>query len=243
MAMAQIGPNVLIEARGLTRIHRQGSREVVCLRGVNLRVHPGEFLSITGPSGSGKSTLLHLLGGLDTATSGDVLFQGRNLRTLSDRERSVLRRQQIGFVFQLYNLLPTMTAAENVALPLLLAGQPRRPALAKAEQALGRLGLSRRSQHLPDQLSGGEMQRVAIARALATEPSLLLCDEPTGSLDSTAGRVVLDLLRSLPEPRRRSVVMATHDLFAASRADRTVILRDGQIETEVLRGECHVLTV
>lgn len=241
--MAQPEPDTLIEARGLTRVHRQGSRRVVTLRGVDLHVAAGEFLTITGPSGSGKSTLLHLLGALDTPTAGDVFFLGRNLRSLGDRARSVLRRREIGFVFQLYNLLPTMTAAENAALPLLLASDSRRRALGKADKVLGQLGLAHRARHLPDELSGGEMQRVAVARALVTEPKLLLCDEPTGSLDSAAGRVVLDLLRSLPEPRRRSVVMATHDAHAAAQGDRTLTLRDGRIETEIIRGECHVVPV
>lgn len=220
----------MIEARGLVQIHVKGRRELAILRGVDLDVSAGEFLAIVGPSGSGKSTLLHLLGGLDVPTAGTVRFRGRDLRSLSDRERSVLRRDAIGLVFQQFNLLPTMTAAENAALPLLLAGEPRRPALDRAAVALERLGLADRAGHFPDELSGGEMQRVAIARALVTEPDVILCDEPTGSLDSVAGRVVLDLLRALPEPGRRSVVMVTHDLGAAAVGDRTITLRDGRIE-------------
>jgi putative ABC transport system ATP-binding protein len=239
--MSSRRPELLIEARGLTRVHRQGLREVHTLRGVDLEVAAGAFLTIMGPSGSGKSTLLHLLGGLDTPTTGTVLFRGRNLQTLGDRARSVLRRREIGFVFQLFNLLPTMTAAENAALPLLLAGEGRRRALDKADAALQRLGLSDRSGHFPDELSGGEMQRVAIARALVTEPALVLCDEPTGSLDSASGCVVLDLLRSLPEPGRRSVVMVTHDARAAAQGDRTVTMRDGRIEADDTLREPHVL--
>jgi putative ABC transport system ATP-binding protein len=235
------GPEILIEARGLTRVHRQGAREVVTLRGVDLEVSAGEFLAIMGPSGSGKSTLLHLLGGLDTPTAGAVLFRGRDLAALGDRARSVLRRREIGFVFQLFNLLPTMTAAENAALPLLLAGEGRRRAIGKADAALARLGLSDRAGHFPDELSGGEMQRVAIARALVTEPALVLCDEPTGSLDSASGRVVLDLLRSLPEPGRRSVVMVTHDAQAAAMGDRVVTMRDGRVEADDTLREPHVL--
>ncbi len=232
---------MLIEARGLTRVHRQGRREVTTLRSVDLDVAAGEFLAIMGPSGSGKSTLLHLLGGLDTPTSGSVRLLGRDLWSLSDRARSKLRRHEIGFVFQLFNLLPTMSAAENAALPLLLAGEGRRRALGKAYDALGRLGLSNHASHFPDELSGGEMQRVAIARALVTEPALLLCDEPTGSLDSASGRVVLELLRVLPVPGRRSVVMVTHDPQAAALADRTLTLRDGHFELNTSLRESHVL--
>lgn len=232
---------LLIETRRLTQVHRQGRREVTTLRGVDLEIVAGEFLTITGPSGSGKSTLLHLIGGLDTPSSGTVLFRGRDLKKLSDRERSVLRRREIGFVFQLFNLLPTMTAVENAALPLLLAGDGRRRSLAKAGAVLGRIGLSSRAGHFPDELSGGEMQRVALARALVTEPALVLCDEPTGSLDSAAGRVVLELLRSLPAPGQRSVVMVTHDNEAASLGDRTIALRDGRIEAGDTIREPHVL--
>jgi putative ABC transport system ATP-binding protein len=230
----------MLELRGVTKVHRRGDREVHSLRGVDLRVEAGEFVSIMGPSGSGKSTLLHLLGGLDTPTSGQVVFRGLDLRTLPDRARSVLRRESIGFVFQFFNLLPTLTALENVAVPLLLAGQGRRQAGAAARAALDRLGLSGRAGHFPDALSGGEMQRVAIARALVTEPALVLCDEPTGSLDSDAGRQILDILRTLPAPGRRAVVMVTHDLQAAHHADRLVLIRDGRIASEEsLRGR-HV---
>jgi putative ABC transport system ATP-binding protein len=221
----------LISARGLTRTHRLGTREVLILQGVDLEVTAGEFLTITGASGSGKSTLLNILGGLDAPDAGSLCFRGRDLSTLRDRERSILRRSEIGFVFQLFNLMPTLTAAENAALPLLLAGARRRPAIQAACAALDQLGLADRSGHFPDQLSGGEMQRVALARALVTRPALLLCDEPTGSLDSASGRIVLDLLRSLPEPGRRAVVMVTHDAGAAAMGDRTITLRDGRVES------------
>jgi putative ABC transport system ATP-binding protein len=233
---------MLIEARGLTRTHRQGRSALTILRGVDLDVAAGEFLAIVGPSGSGKSTLLHLLGGLDTPTEGSVRFLGRDLQALGDRARSHLRRREIGFVFQLFNLLPTLSAAENAALPLLLAGEGRRQALRRANEALGRLGLSNRAGHFPDELSGGEMQRVAIARALVTDPALVLCDEPTGSLDSASGRLVLELLRALPEPGRRAVVMVTHDAQAAAQGDRAITLRDGQIALGDTRRNSHVFT-
>lgn len=200
-----------------------------------MRVEAGEFVSIMGPSGSGKSTLMHLLGGLDTPTTGQALFHGRDLRTLSDHDRSLLRRSRIGFVFQFFNLLPTLTAVENVALPLLLAGQ-RKTATELATAALERVDLADRADHFPEELSGGEMQRVAIARALVTEPEAVLCDEPTGNLDSANSKEILNLLRRLPEAGQRSVVMVTHDPQAAAYADRLVVIRDGLLEDEDKRG-------
>src|SRR5258708_5449793 len=185
-----------------------------------------------GPSGSGKSTVMHLLGALDTPTSGRALFGGRDLQSLSDKERSSLRRTRIGFVFQFFNLLPTLTAGENVALPLLLGGVGRSAARRLAEASMERVGIFERVDHFPEEMSGGEMQRVAIARALVTEPEAILCDEPTGNLDSANSQEVLSLLRSLPEPGKRSVVMVTHDAEAARYGDRIVHLRDGLIESE-----------
>jgi putative ABC transport system ATP-binding protein len=185
-----------------------------------------------GPSGSGKSTLLHLLGALDVPTSGRVLFRGHDLQQLSDKERSLLRRFRIGFIFQFFNLLPTLTAAENVSLPLLLAGKGRAEAQKVALAGLERMGLDQRANHFPDEMSGGEMQRVAIARALVTEPDIVICDEPTGNLDSSTSAEILALLRSLPEAGRRSVVMVTHDPAAAQHADRLIRFRDGRIESE-----------
>src|SRR5262245_33964659 len=222
----------MMELQEVTKEYRQGRRSVQALRGVSLRVAAGEFVAIMGPSGSGKSTLLHLLGALDTPTTGRAFFHGRDLQTLSDRERSLLRRSHIGFVFQFFNLLPTLTVVENVTLPLLLAGQRRRVARSKALPALERMGLADRTDHFPEELSGGEMQRVAVARALVTEPEAVLCDEPTGNLDSATSKEVLDLLRTLPEPGRRAVVLVTHDRTAASYADRVVRIRDGLVEGE-----------
>ncbi len=228
-----------MELRDVTKDYLQGRRLVKALRGVSLRIASGEFVSIMGPSGSGKSTLMHLLGALDTPTSGQVLFQGRALQSLSDRELSTLRRSRIGFIFQFFNLLPTLTAVENVALPLLLAGRRRGRALEPAYAQLERVGLGKRASHFPEELSGGEMQRVAIARALVIEPEAVLCDEPTGNLDSVTSREILDLLRSLPEPGKRAVVMVTHDGAAAVYGDRIVHIRDGIIDNEetVVRPE------
>jgi len=221
----------MMELQGVTKVYQQGRREVHAVRGVSLKIESGELASIMGPSGSGKSTLLHLLGALDTPSSGQALFHGRDLQSMSDRERSLLRRNRIGFVFQFFNLLPTLTAVENVALPLLLANQGRAKARQAASAALDRVGLSERADHFPEELSGGEMQRVAIARALVTEPEAVLCDEPTGNLDSANSKDILTLLRSLPEAGRRTVVIVTHDDAAAKYGDRLFQIRDGRVES------------
>jgi putative ABC transport system ATP-binding protein len=222
----------MMEAKDVTKHYPQGRRIVKALQGVSLRIESGEFTSIMGPSGSGKSTLMHLLGALDTPTSGEVFFQERALHLMSDRELSALRRNRIGFVFQFFNLLPTLKAVENVALPLLLSGIGRSKALIPAYEGLERVGLRDRAEHFPDQMSGGEMQRVAIARALVIQPEAVLCDEPTGNLDSATSEEILKLLRSLPEPGKRSVVMVTHDAHAARFGDRIVHIRDGRVESE-----------
>jgi putative ABC transport system ATP-binding protein len=222
----------MMEAKDVTKHYPQGSRIVKALQGVSLRIEAGEFTSIMGPSGSGKSTLMHLLGALDTPTTGKVYFQERALHLMSDRELSALRRNRIGFVFQFFNLLPTLKAVENVALPLLLSGMGRSTAMLPAYEGLERVGLRDRAEHFPDEMSGGEMQRVAIARALVIRPEAVLCDEPTGNLDTATSEEILKLLRSLPEPGKRSVVMVTHDEHAARFGDRIVHLRDGRVESE-----------
>ncbi len=222
----------MLELIEVTKTYVQGRRTVPAVRGVSLRIDAGEFVAIMGPSGSGKSTLMHLMGALDTPTSGRVLFQGQDVQSLSDRQRSLLRRERIGFVFQAFNLLPTLTAAENVALPLLLNNRWRKTALARAAECLEMVGLGHRLDHFPDELSGGEMQRVAVARALAADPDAVLCDEPTGNLDSHNSREILNLLARLPQPGRRAVVMVTHDPTAASYGTRLVRIRDGLIESD-----------
>jgi len=222
----------MMELQEVTKVYVQGRRTVQAVRGVSLRIEAGEYVAIMGPSGSGKSTLMHLLGALDTPTTGKALFDGRDLNAMSDRERSLLRRTRIGFVFQFFNLLPTLTAAENVALPLLLGGKSRGGSRNLALAALEGVGLTDRADHFPEEMSGGEMQRVAIARALVTEPEAVLCDEPTGNLDSANAREILALLRRLPEAGRRSVVMVTHDPQAAAYGDRIVNIRDGLLESE-----------
>jgi len=221
----------MLELRDAVRHYRQGHRVVEAVRGVSLKVERGEFLSIMGPSGSGKSTLMHLMAGLDTPTSGQALYLGRDLASMSDRERSVIRRTRLAVVFQFFNLVPTLLACDNVALPLLLGGTPRTEARRRADAALGRVGLAHRSGHFPDEMSGGEMQRVAVARALVLDADAILCDEPTGNLDSASSTQVLDLLRSLADEGSRAVIMVTHDTAAGARGDRLVRIRDGRIES------------
>lgn len=227
----------MMQLVNVTKTYRQGSRTVNAVRGVDLTVPSGEFLSIMGPSGSGKSTLLHLLGALDTPSTGDVIFETLRLQDMSDRQRSLLRRTKIGFVFQFFNLIPTLKGVENVALPLLLGGFRRGEAIEKAKVALERVKMSHRADHFPEEMSGGEMQRVAIARALVTDPVAILCDEPTGNLDSKTSRDILQLLRELPEAGKCSLVMVTHDRKAAEYGDRLVFIQDGVVaHEEDLRG-------
>ncbi len=222
----------LLETRALRKTYGSGDLCVEALRGIDLKVEQGEFLAIMGPSGSGKSTLLHLLGGVDRPTGGQVLLEGGDLTALSDDERTILRRRRIGFIFQSFNLLPTLSAEENVSLPLELGGTPTPAARARAEAVLDMVGMLPRRTHLPSKLSGGEQQRVAIARALAIEPALLLADEPTGNLDTSNGRQVTSLLRRLVTERRQTIVMVTHDPNVAAHADRLVCLRDGLMESD-----------
>jgi len=225
----------LFALRGVTRRFERGGEVVEALRGVDLDVARGELLLVMGPSGSGKSTLLHLLGGLERPTSGALLFQPDarerplDLAALDDERLAALRRRTLGFVFQEFHLLATLTAQENVALPLLLDGAREPDARAAAGRRLAQVGLAARAAHLPDQLSGGERQRVAIARALVADPPVLLCDEPTGSLDSARGQEIFALLRELARGERRTVVVVTHDPAARPFADRCLTLRDGAL--------------
>ena len=220
----------ILHASGLHKRFQMGAVTVEALRGVDLTIEKGEFVAIMGPSGSGKSTLLHLLGGLDAPSDGEVVLGGRRLAQLDDDEMTVVRRRQVGFIFQFFNLMPTLTAAENVALPLLIDGRPAEAYATRVDGLLALVGLAERRDHRPDQLSGGEQQRVAIARALVTEPLVVLADEPTGNLDSDAGRAIMQLLREACDRRGQTMVMVTHDRQAAGFADRLVRLRDGQIE-------------
>ncbi|HWL65675.1 MAG TPA: ABC transporter ATP-binding protein [Actinomycetota bacterium] len=218
-----------ITARGLVKTYRQGDEEIHALRGVDLSVRAGEFLAITGASGSGKSTLMHILGGLDRPDQGEVLLEGKRISKLSDEELSVVRRRRLGFVLQFFNLLPTMTAAENAAFPLLLDGNS--DALERACESLAQVGLESRVDHRPAHLSGGEQQRVALARALVTQPAVVLADEPTGNLDSLTGEDILKLLRRTADAGQ-TIVMVTHDARSASYADRVVRLVDGLLSEQ-----------
>jgi putative ABC transport system ATP-binding protein len=224
-----------VRLENVVKRYGRGETAVRAVAGVSLAVAPREFVAIVGPSGSGKSTLLHLMAGLDLPDAGDVFVGGQSLAALSDDAVTVLRRRQIGIVFQFFNLLPMLTAEENVALPLVLDGERLRAARPRARAMLERVGLGHRARHRPDQLSGGEMQRVAIARALVTEPLVLLADEPTGNLDSHTGEEILALVRAMAERHGQAVVMVTHDARAAARAQRVLAMRDGRVEREATR--------
>lgn len=224
------GSRPVLELRGVTKRYRQGDQDVAALAGVDLRVMPGEFLAVVGPSGSGKSTLLHVAGGLDVPDSGTVHMEGVDLATLGAAARARLRRRRIGFVFQFFQLVPSLTVVENVELPLLFDGA-RGEAAGRARRLLAAVGLDGKLDRYPAELSGGEMQRVAIARALVAGPALLLADEPTGNLDSGTGAAVLDLLGAEVERSGAALVLVTHDDGAARRADRMVSVRDGRVVT------------
>jgi putative ABC transport system ATP-binding protein len=219
----------VLRVRDLRKDFSAGAETVRALRGVTLEVRAGEFVVVMGASGSGKSTLLHLVGGLDFPTSGEVIIEGQNLTTMSDRQRTLFRRRRLGVVFQTFNLLPTLTAAENVALPLLVDGADGQSALPRAEVMLRTVDMGHRLRHRPRALSGGEQQRVAIARALLNEPALVLADEPTGNLDSRHAEAIWLLLRRLVDEQERTVIAVTHELAAARYADRIVVLKDGAI--------------
>jgi ABC-type lipoprotein export system ATPase subunit len=220
----------LYDLRGVTRTFASGVQEIHAVNDVDLQVHPGEFLVIAGPSGSGKTTLLQLLGGLDRPTSGELRFEGRDLSRLGGSELTRLRLETFGFVFQQFNLIPTLTARENVEAALAPTGLTSARRRTLAEVLLDAVGLGGRAAHLPSQLSGGEQQRVAIARALANGPRVLLADEPTGNIDDANGREVLALLRRVADEQGRAVVLITHDQSIAADATRVVRMRDGRIE-------------
>jgi putative ABC transport system ATP-binding protein len=223
----------ILEANHVSKQYQMGEVTVDALVGVDFIVEKGEFVAVMGPSGSGKSTLLHLLGGLDKSTDGQVTLGGRKLSVMSDKEVTLARRRNVGFVFQFYNLLPTLTAEENIALPLLIDGKKIKEYQSGIDKLLELVGLTERRRHKPDQLSGGEQQRVAIARAFVNDPDIVLADEPTGNLDSRAGEEIMKLLRRSCDELGQTIVVVTHDPKAASFADRIVFLKDGQIASEI----------
>lgn len=233
-------PMSVVRTESLTKIYGDADRQVCALDRISLTIEAGEFVAIMGPSGSGKSTLLYLLGGLEKPTSGRVWINQNDLSTMNDDGLSQMRRQQIGFVFQFYNLIPVLTAQENVAMPLILDGTPRHNAIQQADSALEKVGLSVRKTHRPLELSGGEQQRVAVARALVTEPALILGDEPTGNLDSRSSDEIVGLLRTIVDQWGRTLVLVTHDPRVAAHADRIIFLKDGRIVDENhLRGQAN----
>jgi putative ABC transport system ATP-binding protein len=228
----------IVEVRQLTKVYGTGDTALTALDGVNLSVEEGEFVAVMGPSGCGKSTLLNLVGGLDKPTSGQVFIDGTDIATMTDRDVTELRRRKLGFVFQFFNLIPVLNAAENAALPLTLDGVLAPEANKRAAEWLAKVGLGDRLRNRPDQLSGGQQQRVAVARALVSNPALILADEPTGNLDSKSADEIADLLRQAAEEWGRAVVMVTHDARIASHAGRIIFMRDGSIVDDVrVQGE------
>ena len=223
----------VLETKALHKRYELGEHSVNALDGVDFIVEEGEFVAIMGPSGSGKSTLLHLIGGLDQPSNGEVTLNGQRLSLMKDKQITLMRRRNIGFVFQFFNLLPTLSAQENITLPLLIDGKKLNLYQERLDTILDLIGLRERRNHKPEQLSGGEQQRVAIARALITEPAIVLADEPTGNLDSKTGMTIMRLLRRSCEELGQTIIVVTHDPRAASTSDRVVFLRDGQITAEI----------
>ena len=233
------GTEPVLSLSEVTKVYRNGSLEVAALRGVTLDVQPGEYVAVMGPSGSGKSTLMHIIGCLDVPTAGSYRLAGEDVSSMSENELADVRNRSIGFVFQQFNLLASMTAASNVALPLAYAGVSRADRRARAEASLGRVGLADRVGHRPGELSGGQQQRVAMARALVAEPALILADEPTGNLDSVSAADVLGLLDELHRSGR-TIVLITHEADLAEAADRTMRIRDGEILDQEPAGSVAV---
>ncbi len=222
----------LVKISAVDKIFKRGSEQIHVLGGLDLEIPNGEFLALMGPSGSGKSTLLNLIGGLDRPSEGQVDVGGNRIDKLSDRKLASWRARHVGLVFQFYNLMPVLTAQKNVELPLLLTKLSRAERKKRAAIALDIVGLSHRSGHYPRQMSGGEQQRTGIARAIVTDPTLLLCDEPTGDLDRKSGDEILDLLQALNQEQGKTIIMVTHDIHAAARATRTLYLNKGQLSTD-----------
>jgi len=230
----QLVKDHLVRVKGVDKVFKRGSEVIHVLGGLDLEIPHGEFLALMGPSGSGKSTLLNLIGGLDRPSEGTVEVGGKRIDKLSDRKLAGWRARHVGLVFQFYNLMPVLSAQRNVELPLLLTKLSKSERKKRAAIALDIVGLSHRAGHFPRQLSGGEQQRTGIARAIVTDPTLLLCDEPTGDLDRKSGDEILDLLQALNREQGKTIIMVTHDIHAAARATRTLHLNKGQLSTEAV---------
>ncbi len=222
----------ILRAEALTKMYGSASQPIYAVRDLNITIAEGEFVAIMGPSGSGKSTALYVMGGLDQPTSGHVWLRDQDLTTLPDDALSRVRRESIGFVFQFFNLIPVLTAAENVAMPMILNGMPRKEALERAHTSLKQVDLADRATHRPSELSGGQQQRAAIARALASQPAIILADEPTGNLDSRSSDEVVQILRNTVDQYKQTLVLVTHDPRVAAHADRIVFIKDGRIVDE-----------
>jgi putative ABC transport system ATP-binding protein len=222
----------ILEAEKVHKRYQLGQHTIQALVGIDFIVEKGEFVAIMGPSGSGKSTLLHLLGGLDTPTEGEIILDGKRLSQLNEYQTTLARRHNVGFVFQFFNLIPTLTAEENIQLPLIIDGKDPRKYAERLDQILALVGLTDRRNHKPDQLSGGQQQRVALARALITEPAIVLADEPTGNLDTKAGIAIMELLQKSCRELNQTVIVVSHDPRAATYADRVIFLWDGAIAHE-----------
>ncbi|NOR13487.1 MAG: ATP-binding cassette domain-containing protein [Candidatus Aminicenantes bacterium] len=227
--------NAVIQVENLTKVYQLGKQEVRALSGVTFRILPNEFVAIMGPSGSGKSTLLNLIGCLDTPTEGEYYLSGKLVSSLSENELAYIRNSEIGFIFQVFNLLPRATAFHNVELPIIYKGEGKRERALKAQRALEMVEMEHRMHHRPSELSGGERQRVAIARALVNNPSLLLADEPTGNLDSKTGQEILNLFHRI-HSQGNTIIIVTHDMDIAQQAQRIIFIRDGMIEREERKG-------
>lgn len=227
-------PNPIVQATNLTKVYGEGDTEILALNEVSFRIQPGEFVVLLGPSGSGKTTLLNQIGALEPATSGSLIVNGDEIAGMSDAEQTEYRRSTVGFVFQFYNLIPTLTAVENVALIAEITGPDSG---SRADSVLEGVGLTDRAHHFPSQMSGGQQQRVAIARGIVKNPPLLLCDEPTGALDLETGRAILDVLKSTTDGENRTVFLVTHNSIISEMADRVIKLRDGRIASDELNDD------
>ena len=232
--------DVIISAKDVTKVYHMGAEEIYALRGISLDIQRAEYFSIMGPSGSGKTTFFNMVGGLDTPTAGEVIVGGYRLSKLNSRQLAWFRCHKIGFIFQTFNLIPTMTAEENVAIARIFSGVSTEEAREDAVRVLGRVGLGHRLHHLPSELSGGQQQRVAIARALVNEPSIILADEPTGDLDLHTGEEIINLLNEMKESLGITIVTATHDMKMLSASDTVLWIRDGQIERIAKKGEVDI---